>query len=39
MSKVSTGGTVSLDGYLAGPQESGFDLLFQWSSPRASRPA
>ncbi|MEJ3656562.1 dihydrofolate reductase family protein [Actinomycetes bacterium KLBMP 9759] len=30
MSKVTTGATVSLDGYIAGPGESGFDLLFQW---------
>jgi dihydrofolate reductase len=30
MGKVSTGGTMSLDGYIAGPAESGFDLLFQW---------
>jgi dihydrofolate reductase len=30
MSKVITGATMSLDGYIAGPQESGFDLLFQW---------
>jgi dihydrofolate reductase len=30
MSKVITGGTMSLDGYIAGPNESGFDLLFQW---------
>jgi dihydrofolate reductase len=30
MSKVSTGGTMSLDGYIAGPEESGFDLLFKW---------
>jgi len=30
MSKVITGGTMSLDGYIAGPHESGFDLLFQW---------
>ena len=30
MSKVITGGTMSLDGYIAGPGESGFDLLFQW---------
>jgi dihydrofolate reductase len=30
MSKVITGATMSLDGYLAGPEESGFDLLFQW---------
>lgn len=30
MSKVVTGATMSLDGYIAGPKESGFDLLFQW---------
>jgi hypothetical protein len=30
MGKVITGGTMSLDGYIAGPGESGFDLLFQW---------
>jgi dihydrofolate reductase len=30
MSKVSTGATVSLDGYISGPDESGFDLLFRW---------
>jgi dihydrofolate reductase len=30
MSKVTTGATMSLDGYIAGPKESGFDLLFQW---------
>ncbi|QFU87163.1 dihydrofolate reductase family protein [Amycolatopsis sp. YIM 10] len=30
MGKVTTGATMSLDGYLAGPEESGFDLLFQW---------
>jgi dihydrofolate reductase len=30
MGKVMTGGTMSLDGYIAGPEESGFDLLFQW---------
>jgi len=30
MGKVTTGGTMSLDGYIAGPEESGFDLLFQW---------
>ena len=29
MGKVTTGGTMSLDGYIAGPDESGFDLLFQ----------
>ena len=30
MGKVTTGGTMSLDGYIAGPDESGFDLLFRW---------
>jgi dihydrofolate reductase len=30
MGKVFTGATMSLDGYIAGPDESGFDLLFQW---------
>ena len=30
MTKIITGATVSLDGYLAGPEESGFDLLFEW---------
>jgi dihydrofolate reductase len=30
MGKVVTGATMSLDGYIAGPGESGFDLLFQW---------
>jgi dihydrofolate reductase len=30
MGKVTTGATMSLDGYIAGPNESGFDLLFQW---------
>jgi hypothetical protein len=30
MGKVTAGGTMSLDGYIAGPEESGFDLLFQW---------
>jgi dihydrofolate reductase len=30
MSKVTTGATMSIDGYIAGPAESGFDLLFQW---------
>jgi len=28
--KVITGATMSLDGYIAGPGESGFDLLFDW---------
>jgi dihydrofolate reductase len=30
MGKIITGGTMSLDGYIAGPEDSGFDLLFQW---------
>jgi dihydrofolate reductase len=30
MTKIYTGATVSLDGYIAGVNESGFDLLFQW---------
>ena len=30
MSKVTVGATMSLDGYVAGPNESGFDLLFRW---------
>lgn len=30
MGKVVTAATVSLDGYIAGPSETGFDLLFAW---------
>jgi dihydrofolate reductase len=30
MSKVYTTATVSLDGFISGPGESGFDHLFQW---------
>jgi dihydrofolate reductase len=30
MGKVITGATMSIDGYIAGPKETGFDLLFQW---------
>lgn len=30
MGKVVAGGTVSLDGYNAGPNESGFKHLFAW---------
>jgi dihydrofolate reductase len=30
MTKTYTGASMSLDGYIAGPEESGFDLLFQW---------
>jgi dihydrofolate reductase len=32
MGKVSAGATMSLDGFIAGPAESGFDLLFRWYS-------
>jgi len=30
MTKVYTGASMSLDGYIAGPGESGFEYLFQW---------
>ncbi len=30
MGKVKTGASMSIDGYIAGPGESGFDLLFHW---------
>jgi dihydrofolate reductase len=30
MTKVYTGATMSLDGYISGPGESGFEHLFQW---------
>ena len=30
MGKVSAGATMSLDGLIAGPNDSGFDLLFKW---------
>lgn len=30
MGKVYTGASMSLDGYIAGPQDSGFDQLFKW---------
>lgn len=30
MTKVSAGATMSLDGYIAGPHDSGFDMLFKW---------
>jgi dihydrofolate reductase len=30
MSKVFTGASMSLDGYIAGPNESGFEHLFKW---------
>jgi dihydrofolate reductase len=30
MGKVMTGATMSLDGYIAGPDDTGFELLFKW---------
>jgi dihydrofolate reductase len=30
MTKVYTGASMSLDGYISGPDESGFDQLFKW---------
>jgi dihydrofolate reductase len=30
MSKVYTGASMSLDGYIAGPAETGFEHLFRW---------
>jgi dihydrofolate reductase len=30
MGKVSAGATMSLDGFIAGPDDTGFDLLFKW---------
>ena len=30
MTKVSAGATMSLDGFIAGPHDSGFDMLFKW---------
>ena len=30
MTKVYTGASVSLDGYISGPAESGFEHLFKW---------
>lgn len=30
MSKVTTGATMSLDGFIAGPEHGGFDYLFKW---------
>jgi dihydrofolate reductase len=30
MSKVYTGASMSLDGYVSGPNETGFDHLFKW---------
>jgi len=30
MTEIYTGASMSLDGYVSGPQESGFDRLFEW---------
>ena len=30
MGKVSAGATMSLDGFIAGPHDTGFDMLFKW---------
>jgi hypothetical protein len=30
VTKVYTGASMSLDGYIAGPAESGFEYLFEW---------
>ena len=30
MTKIYTGASMSLDGYISGPNESGFELLFEW---------
>ena len=30
MGKVRAGATMSLDGFIAGPEDTGFDLLFKW---------
>jgi hypothetical protein len=38
MGKVVTAATVSLDGYIAGPNETGFDLLFAWFDGGAIEP-
>ncbi len=32
MSKVYTGASMSLDGFVSGPDESGFEYLFKWYS-------
>jgi dihydrofolate reductase len=32
MTKVVTGATMSLDGYIAGPDDTGFEYLFKWYS-------
>ena len=30
MGKTFAGATMSLDGFIAGPNDTGFDLLFKW---------
>ena len=30
MTTIYTGASMSIDGYIAGPNESGFEHLFQW---------
>ena len=30
MTKITTGASVSLDGFISGPAESGFEHLFAW---------
>jgi dihydrofolate reductase len=30
MTKIYTGASMSLDGYVSGPEESGFEYLFEW---------
>ena len=30
MTKITTGASVSLDGYISGPDETGFEHLFAW---------
>ena len=37
MSKVYTGASMSLDGYVSGPDETGFEHLFKWYSARRRR--
>lgn len=32
MGKVAAGATMSLDGFIAGPHDTGFDMLFRWYS-------
>ena len=39
MSKVYTGASMSLDGYVSGPDETGFEHLFKWYWQRRRRGA